>query len=151
MTEKRHENTCPYLAFAAKAPTSGFPMRTKAPSWAVLGSLLVLVAASAACNDAIAESCAADGDCAQGERCNAALDVPACQPIHTGAEWTPCSSDDLCESERCLVRSSQVCVEPGWQRGGEACEHDDDCMSDLVCHVDGTCTSPAVAQRKREG
>jgi hypothetical protein len=113
---------------------------------AALGALLVGLPLTA-CEDTLSSECSADAECPSDERCNLALDVPVCQALGTGAEWTPCSSDDLCESDRCLVRASSVCVEPGWQRLGEACEHDGDCMSGLVCHTDARCETVAVARR----
>lgn len=110
---------------------------------------LLLGCALSGCDDGLSNECAADTDCPGGERCNVALDVPVCQALGTGAEWTPCSSDDLCESARCLVRASSVCVEPGWQRHGEACERDEDCMSNLVCHTSATCETVVNARRTR--
>jgi hypothetical protein len=113
---------------------------------------LVLGVVAAACSgrsvDTAPKSCAADGDCASGQRC----DVPADRPA---IGMAPCARVVLCSDTVDTCQPDQVCA-PGWQTlpdypycGDRLCASPctaASCPPDAACGTDGLCELTSCAE-----
>lgn len=112
----------------------------------VLG--VVAVACSGRSADTTPKSCAADGDCAAGQRCAVPADRPA-------IGLSPCAGTVLCSEADNACASNQICA-PGWQTlpdypycGDKLCAArctEATCPPDAECSADGLCQLTSCAE-----